>query len=157
MRKRLITPIPQAGTPDDEGWVDLDRAEVVEVTSEEKDYPVESALVEGKIRGWRAADSGTQTVRLIFDEPHRLTRIALVFEETEKSRTQEFVLRCSGDDGRSFREIVRQQWNFSPPDATREIEEFQVALSDVAVLELVIVPDISRGSARASLKRLRLS
>ena len=157
MRKRLITPTPKDGTPLDEGWLDLDRAAVVEVTSEEKEYPVESALVAGEMRGWRAADSGTQTIRLIFDQPQRLTRIALVFEETETSRTQEFVLRWSGDGGRSFREIVRQQWNFSPPNAIREVEEYQVELSDVTVLELVIVPDISRGSARASLKSLRLS
>jgi hypothetical protein len=72
MRKRLITPIPLAGTPNDEGWLDLDRAAVVEVTSEEKQYPVESALVSGEMRGWRAADSGTQTILLIFDEPQRL-------------------------------------------------------------------------------------
>ena len=63
MRKRLITPIPQAVTPDDEDWLDLDRAAVVEVTSEEKEYPVESALVSGEMRGWRAADSGTQTIQ----------------------------------------------------------------------------------------------
>jgi hypothetical protein len=157
MRKRLITPNPKDAGAHHEGWLDLDRLAVVEVTSEEKDCPVESALAGEDVGGWRAADSGSQTIRLIFDRPQRLTRIALVFEETETSRTQEFVLRCSGDDGRSFREIVRQQWNFSPPDATREIEEFQVALSDVAVLELVIVPDINRGSARASLKSLRLS
>jgi hypothetical protein len=106
--------------------------------------------------GWRAADSGTQTVRLIFDEPQRLARISLVFEETETERTQEFVLRWSQDGGRSFREIVRQQWNFSPPKTTREDEEYQVVLSDVTVLELVIVPDSSRGAARASLKSLRL-
>ncbi|MGB7898050.1 MAG: hypothetical protein WCF89_11405, partial [Candidatus Sulfotelmatobacter sp.] len=86
----------------------------------------------------------------------RLTRIALVFEETETERTQEFFLRWS-PDGRSFREIVRQLWNFSPPNTIREVEEFQVELSDVTVLELVIVPDISRGAARASLKSLRLS
>lgn len=157
MRKRLITPIPQAGTPDDEGWLDLDRAAVVEVTSEEKEYPVEYALVSGEMRGWRAADSGTQTIRLIFDEPQRLTRISLVFEETETERTQEFVLRWSPDGGRSFREIVRQQWNFSPPNTTREIEDFRVDLSGITVLELVIVPSISRGAARASLKSLRLS
>jgi hypothetical protein len=157
MRKRLITPIPQAGTPRDQGWLNLDRAALVGVTSEEKDYPVESALVAGEMRGWRAADSGTQTIRLIFDEPQRLTRIALVFEETEIERTQEFVLRWSLDGGRSFREIVRQQWNFSPPNGIREVEEFQVALSAVTVLELVIVPDISLGAARASLKSLRLS
>jgi hypothetical protein len=157
MRKRLITSSPQAGTPHDEGWLDLDRIAVVEVTSEEKEYPVEAALVAGEMRGWRAAESGTQTIRLLFDKPQRLARISVVFEETEMQRTQEFVLRWSPDGGRSFREIVRQQWNFSPPETIREVEEFQVELSDVTVLELVIVPDISRGSARASLKRLRVS
>ena len=107
--------------------------------------------------GWRAADSGSQTIRLIFDQPQRLTRISLVFEETETERAQELVLRWSPDGGSSFREIVRQQWNFSPPDTLREVEEYQVDLSGVTVLELVIVSDISRGSARASLKSLRVS
>ena len=156
MRKRPIMPIPQDAPHLEQGWLDLDRMAVVEVTSEEKDYPVESALISGEVRGWRAADSGTQAMRLIFDESQRLTRIALVFEETEVERTQEFVLRWSPDGGRSFREIVRQQWNFSPPNAIREVEEYPVELSDVTVLELIIVPDISRGSARASLKSLRL-
>jgi hypothetical protein len=157
MRKRLITPSPQTGTLHEEGWLDLDREAVVEVTSEEKEYPVEGALVAGDMRGWRAAVSGAQTVRLIFDMPQRLTRISLVFEENDTDRTQEFILRWSGDGGRSFREIVRQQWHFSPPETIREVEEFRVVLSDVTVLELTIVPDISRGSARASLKSLRLS
>jgi hypothetical protein len=155
MRKRPIMPIPQDAPHLEQGWLDLDRMAVVEVTSEEKDYPVESALISGEVGGWRAADSGTQTMRLIF-ESQRLTRIALVFEETEVERTQEFVLRWSPDGGRSFREIVRQQWNFSPPNAIREVEEYPVELSGVTVLELIIVPDISRGSARASLKSLRL-
>src|ERR1700687_1112639 len=157
MRKRLITTTSQNAPHLDKGWLDLDSAATVEVTSEAKEYPVESALVSGEMRGWRAADSGTQTIRLIFEEPQKLTRISLLFEESETERTQEFVLRWSGDGGRSFREIVRQQWNFSPPNAIREIEEYQVGLSDVTVLKLVIVPDISRGSARASLKSLRLS
>jgi hypothetical protein len=156
MRKRLITPIPQDAPPLDDGWLDLDDAAVVEVTSEEKGYPVESALVSGEMRGWRAADSGSQTIRLIFDKPQRLTLISLVFEETETERTQEFVLRWSPDGGRSFREVVRQQWNFSPPNASREVEEYQFDLSGVTVLELIIVPDNSRGSAHASLKSLRL-
>ena len=158
MRKRVTTSISQDAPCPDEAWLDLDRAAVVEVTSEDKDYPVEAALVSGEMRGWRAADSGTQTIRLIFDEPQKLTRISLLFEEGETERTQEFVLRWSPDGGRSFREIVRQQWNFSPPETTREIEDYQVELSDVTVLELVIVPDKSRGAAaRASLKSLRLA
>jgi hypothetical protein len=157
MRKRLITPIPQNVPLPDEGWINLDGAAVVEVTSEEKDYPVESALVSGKILGWRAADSGAQTIRLVFDESQVLKRIALIFEETEIERTQEFVLRWSGDYGGTFQEIVRQQWNFSPPNSTRDVEDYRVELSGVNVLELVIVPDIGGGVARASLKSLRVS
>ena len=158
MRKqRVFTTTPQGIRPHDEGWLDLDRAASVEVTSEEKDYNIESALVSGGTQGWRAASPGTQTIRLLFDQPQRLRRISLVFEESERERTQEFVLRWSPDGGHSFREIVRQQWNFSPPNTIREVEEYRVKISDVTVLELVIVPDISRGTTRASLKSLRVS
>jgi len=83
MRKRLITPSPKDVPHLDEGWLDLDREAVVEVTSEDKDYPVESALVTEEMQGWRAADYGTQTNRLIFDEPQRLKHIALIFGEAE--------------------------------------------------------------------------
>jgi hypothetical protein len=73
------------------------------------------------------------------------------------TRTQEFVLRASSSAGEPFREIVRQQWNFSAPTSTREIEEYAVELPDVRLLELTIVPDISGGLAHASLKSLRLA
>lgn len=156
MRKRLISPTPERARPHDESWIDLDGAAMVEVTSEDEDYPIESALSR-ETRGWRASRPGAQTVRLVFDEPQRLKRIALVFEENDTRRTQEFVLRWSADGGRSFREIVRQQWNFSPPETVRELQEYQVELSDVTVLELIITPDISGGMARASVKSLRVS
>src|SRR5438552_18762342 len=156
MRKRVLTPTPPGIRPHDEGWLDLDRAASVEVTSEEKDYGIDSALVSGETQGWRAASPGTQTIRLLFDQPQRLRRISLVFEETEAERTQEFVQRWSPDGGRSFREIVRQQWNFSPPKTIREVEEYRVELSNVTILELSIVPNTSGGPARASLKSLRL-
>src|SRR5438132_2075364 len=157
MRKQVFTPTPQGIRSPDEGWLDLDRAASVEVTSEEKNYGIDSALVSGETQGWRAASPGTQTIRLLFDQPQRLRRISLVFEESETERTQEFVLRWSPDGGNSFREIVRQQWNFSPPNTVCEIEEYRVKIEDVTVLELVIVPDISRGTTRASLKSLRVS
>jgi hypothetical protein len=48
MRKRLIPPIPQDAPTLDEGWLDLDRIAVVEVTLEEKEYPVEAALSKEK-------------------------------------------------------------------------------------------------------------
>ena len=154
MRKRLIAPAPENIPSRGQGWLDLARTAVVEVTSEEPGYPVESALVFPEMEGWRAAMPGAQTIRLVFDQPQSVKRISLVFEEQEAARTQEFVLRWS-PDGNSFREIVRQQWNFSP-ESNREVEEYQVQLSKVTVLELTIVPSISGGPARASLKSLSL-
>jgi hypothetical protein len=157
MRKRLISTTLEGVRPHNESWIDLDGAAVVEVTSEEEDYPIESALLLKETRGWRASRPGAQTVRLVFDEPQRLKRIALAFEEVDTRRTQEFVLRWSADGGQSFREIVRQQWNFSPPETVRELQEYHVELSDVTVLELIITPDISGGMARASVRSLRVS
>jgi hypothetical protein len=157
VRKSQITQIPQNAPLRDQAWMDVDRIASVEVSSEESDYPIESALLlEGK-KGWRAANPGTQTIRLIFDKPQKLRRILMVFEDTENSRTQEFVLRWSPDIQYSSREIVRQQWNFSPPDSVRETEDYAVELSEVKVLELMIVPDKSGGEVRASLASLRLA
>jgi hypothetical protein len=157
MRKRLITPTPESIRTRGESWLDVEGQAVVEVTSEDKNYPVESAFVSGAAQGWRAAAPGSQTIRLVFDHPQRLRCISLVFEESETARTQEFVLRWSPDGGNSVKEIVRQQWNFSPPGSVREVEEYQVELSAVTMLELIINPNISGGVARASLKNLRLS
>ena len=157
MRKRLITPTAERLGTLGQGWLDLERAAMVEVTSEDEHFPVESAFGSGDERGWRAAAPGHQTIRLIFDHPQRLRCVSLVFEEDETVRTQEFVLRWSSDGGSTLKEIVRQQWNFSPPGSTREVEQYQVDLHNVEVLELVIKPDVACGVARASLKNLRLS
>ena len=135
MRKRIIAR-PLHNPPPEKGWLDLESTASVEVTSEDNAFQIESALLQQDKRGWRAAEPGAQTIRLIFDEPQRLRRISVVFEETETKRTQEFTLRWSPDRGGSFREIVRQQWNFSSPDATREAEEYNVDLSNVTLLEL---------------------
>ncbi len=80
-----------------------------------------------------------------------------MFHEDEQERTQEFVLRWSSDGGQSYREILRQQYNFSPPEAAPELEDYDIDLNGVTALELRIVPDISGGSARASLAQLRLT
>ena len=149
MRKRIVIPTPATVQARGEGWLDLENAATVEVTSEDKDFPIESSLSIEARQGWRAAEPGVQTIRLVFDQPQELRR--------EVTRTQEFVLRASSSPGGPFREIVRQQWNFSAPTSTREVEEYRVGLSHVTVLELTIVPNISGGAACASLKSLHLS
>ncbi len=154
--RKLVTSASLVGASPARDWLDVGSAAVVEVTSEDGAFAVESALLQGEKRGWRASGPGPQTIRLVFDKPQKLRRIWVKFEEAEIKRTQEFILRWSPDGGRSYREIVRQQWNFSPPETERETEDYAVELSDVTAIELNIVPDQSGGEARASLKCLRL-
>jgi hypothetical protein len=157
MRKRPISTTQEPLLAHDERWIDMETAALVEVSSEEKDFPIDSALLPGEAKSWRAATPGPQTVRLMFDEPQKLRRIVLVFEENDIQRTQEFVLRWSPDGRQPFKEIVRQQWNFSPPDSVREVEEYRVELTGATALELIITPEISGGTARASLKSFRVA
>lgn len=156
MRKRIIAPAVQEAAAFDRDWLDVERLAEVEITSEDSAHPIESALRPGE-EGWRAAGPGKQTIRLIFSEPQWLRRVWLEFHEARVERTQEYVMRCSSDGGRSFREVVRQQWNFSPNGATRESEDHRVDLPAVNVLELAITPDIGGGTAVASLAGLRLA
>ncbi|HEY6333591.1 MAG TPA: hypothetical protein VI756_30000 [Blastocatellia bacterium] len=160
MRKRLIRPTPKDISPPDQEWLNLEQLANVEITSEDASHPIESALLpereSSQGSGWVAAEPGEQTIRLIFDQPVRLVRIWLLFIESEVERTQEFVLRWSPDNGQNFREVVRQQWNFSPPATIRELEDYRVDLSGVTVFELTIVPNKDGGTARASIAQLRL-
>jgi hypothetical protein len=158
MRKRIIGEGAK-GTPpiEHQGWLDLEPLVQVELSSEDAQCPIESALITHTGSGWRAQQPGKQAIRLLFDKPHRIGRIQLVFEEHECERTQEFALRWSVDGGVSWREIARQQYNFSPPGMTRELEDYTVDLDGLTILELSITPDISGGETRASLAQLRLA
>ncbi len=139
----------------DQAWLDLDRLASVEVTSEDPNFPVESAFAsEGP--GWRASQGGPQQIRLVFDRPQSLRRIQLRFQDAQDERTQEFTLRWlpAGDD--APREIARQQWNFSPAGSTTEVEDYAVELDGVLILELKIRPDLRRTDAVATLASMRL-
>jgi len=157
MRKRLITDVKQTTAPAAEDWLKIQDLAEVEITSEDSSHPIEAALSPGEGVGWRAAMPGKQTIRLLFTPPQRLCRIRLCFVERSLARTQEYVLRWSADKGRSFQEIIRQQWNFSPQGATAEIEEHHVELSGVTALELIIAPDVGNEDAIASLAELRIA
>ena len=156
MRKQIISQ-PQRESPSaNTSWLDLEALARVEVTSEDAAHPIESALLPVGATGWRAESPGEQTVRLLFEAPQRLRRIRLLFREEKEARTQEFVLRWSPTTESSSRDVVRQQYHFSPSGATEEMEEYQVDLDDVAALELRIIPNLNGGSY-ASLAQLRLA
>jgi hypothetical protein len=156
MQKRLVeTPTQDKETED--RWLDLDAMAEVELSSEDAAHPIEGALLSSGASGWRAAEPGTQSIRLLFHQPQRLRRIRLRFDEPAAERTQEFALRWSPDGGRSFRELVRQQYTFSPDGSTTEVEDLNVDLSSVTALELTIIPDQGRGQVFATLEEWRLA
>ena len=157
MRKRIITSVQQETAHPELEWLNIEALAEVEITSEDAAHPIESALLPGRTQGWRASGPGEQKIRLLFAHPQQIGRIWLNFVETHTERTQEYVFRWSPDGGKSFREIVRQQWNFNPQGATSETEDLHVDLPAVTVLELNIIPDISGGNAVASLAKLRLA
>ena len=157
MRKTQINRPVENIIHSDVVYLDLEHLAQVEISSECHEHPIESALVEGSKSGWQAASSGEQTIRLVFDQPQVIKQIFLLFDEPEMFRTQEFVLLWRMDNEDFFREILRQQYNFSQPLTTREIENITVDLKQGKALELRIIPDISGGEAWAKLTRLRIS
>ena len=157
MRKRIASPAPASITEDESAWLDLEQLAEVEVSSENRNAPIEGVFALRDPVGWCAATPGEQTIRLLFDSPQSLRRIEVLFVETARERVQEFVLRWASEVGGPLREIVRQQFHFSPGGAVQELESFSVSLTNVRILELHIVPDRGGGTAVATLGRMRLA
>jgi hypothetical protein len=160
MRKEIVGQRTVAGEGRSGGeWLDLASIARVQLTSEDPAFSVENALStnpELNELGWRADTPGPQTLTLLFDAPQNIRRIRLHFMEHRMERSQEFVLRYSSGE-ETDREIVRQQWTFSPSGSAQEIEDHTVALQSVTKLELVIDPDRGRGNSVATLNTFRVA
>lgn len=159
MRKSIVSPSPVAATPIPYLWRDLERIARVEITSEDEAFPIEHALGKTESTGWRASGTGPQIIRMHFDEPLTIHRIQLHFIEKATERSQEFAIFAGL--GTELREVVRQQFTFSPNGSTEEIEDYTVSLDGVTVMELKIDPDRShdptQSRSHASLQSLRLA
>ena len=159
MRKTILTTEDAGKAPAGGAWLDLEKIARVEISSEDPAFPIEHALGAATTTGWRAAGTGPQVIRLRFDEPQAIRRIQLHFIDRAAERSQEFALFAEIDGGR--REVVRQQFTFSPGGSTEEIEDYTVNLHGVATLELQIDPDRSHdpklSQSYASLQSLRLA
>jgi hypothetical protein len=153
MRKRLLS---SEELSIGEQWLDVGHVASVEVTSEDPEHTIESALLPSIGSGWQADRPGQQTIRVVFDTPQRVRRIRLRFVEPAVERTQQFTLRWAGRRDEPPREIVRQQWNFSPGGSTTEAEDYRIDLHGVSVLELTINPDVRSPDALASLAEWRI-
>jgi hypothetical protein len=158
VRKRIVSSDrtiakPRLGSQ----WLDLEQLATVEVTSEDPNFPIESVFAPDGGSGWRASKKGEQQIRLIFDQALALHRIQLHFVEPTRDRLQEFTVRWSAADGGQPREIVRQQWNFSPTGSRSELEDYEVNLDGVSALELVIKPDLTHNDGLATLAAWRVA
>ena len=158
MRKRILksNQAPSAPLP---GELDVVAIATVLVTSETADHPVENAFDARRGPGgsrWVAETPGEQTLILAFDTPQTIQQVLLEVEENQVSRTQELQLAISLDGGRTYRELLRQEYNFSPPGTTFEREEWLVAAEGVTHLRLWIKPDKGNRHGRASLTSLSL-
>lgn len=158
MRKRILKLNPDKASNLD-GQLDVSELAAVAITSESPDSPIENAF--DHLRGpggsrWVAETPGEQTLILTFDVPQDICRISLEVEETQAARTQELQLAISQDGGNTYQELLRQEFNFSPPGTTYEHEEWNVLARKVTHLRLSIKPDKSGGPFRASLTSLSL-
>ncbi|MGR8980937.1 MAG: carbohydrate-binding protein [Gammaproteobacteria bacterium] len=141
----------------DRALLALEELADIELTSEDPEFPIESALSGREGPGWRAGRPGRQIIRLIFKNPQDIHCVWLRFEESDRERTQEYCLRWSKDRKTAPTEILRQHWNFSPPGTSAETEKHVLDLADVKVLELMINPDIGSNEAFATLNRLKIA
>ena len=158
LRKQIIKVLPQVSEAVP-GEVDLATVAAVLVTSEDPEHPVDHTFDglsgPGGTR-WVAGETGEQAVILAFDAPPAIRRVVLGVEEREVARTQELQLAVSGDGGLTYRELVRQEFNFSPPGTTFEREDWAVVAEGVTHLRLVIKPDKGGKPCRATITSLVL-
>jgi hypothetical protein len=157
MRKQIIKPAPAAAST--AGRLDVAAIATVLVTSELADHPVENVFDgqggPGSSR-WIAEADGEQTFILAFDAPQDIRTVELEVEETIVSRTQDLQLAVSVDGGKTYRELLRQEFNFSPESSTFEREEWAINIKGVTHLRFQIKPDKGGRPGRASISSLVL-
>jgi F5/8 type C domain len=156
LRKQILT---THRTTSGRGAAEKDIAAVatVLVSSEDPRHPIDYAFDGQRGPGasrWIAAQSGEQTLMLAFDTPQTIRRILVEVEEPSISRTQEMAVSISQDGGQTYRELVRQEYNFSPPGTTLEHEEWSIDAHAISHLQLRIKPDKGGRAGHATLTML---
>lgn len=131
-------------------WLDLDALAHVTIV-------VRGRRVERSPGTWSADHPGEQLIDIRFHHPTSVGRLRVVSSETTQSRTQELTIWASLHRGEQHREVVRQQFNFSPHGATEEVEDYVLQLETVSAIQLRIVPSIDGRPAVAHVRELRVA
>ena len=157
LRKQLLTshpiPTPRAFERD------ISAIATVLVTSEDPDHPIDHVFDGQRGPGasrWIAAQSGEQRLILAFDAPQTIHKLRVEIDEPDVNRTQEMYVSISTDRGQTYRELLRQEYTFSPPATSHEREEWTLNADGVSHLQVGIKPDKGGRACRATLTSLTL-
>ena len=156
LRKHIVKVPPRLSVPE-AGELDIAATATVQVTSEDPAYPIEHVFDTRRGPGgsrWVAAEPGEQTLILAFDTLQSIRQTIVEVEEPDINRTQELRLSVSHDGGQTYRELRRQEYNFSPPGTTFERENWTVLAEGVTHLQLWMNPDKEGKPCRATLTSL---
>jgi F5/8 type C domain-containing protein len=158
IRKRLMSG-PSSTPPERPGEIDIARQATLTYSSEDPDHPLEY-LIDGHCgRGatrWAGArPNETERIVLEFDQAQRISRLVYEVEEGRQERTQEVRVEVSSDHSRTYRQVLAQDYTFSPQGATFQHEDLRLDLSTITHVSLTIVPD-KGGPGVATLTSLRL-
>jgi F5/8 type C domain len=128
-------------------------------SSEEPAHPVDSMFDGRDGRGgtfWESARENTaETLLIELDQRQSISRLIFEAEERQLERTQEVRVEVSCDGGNSFRQLLVQEFVFSPGGATFQREDLRVGVEGASHLRLTVVPN-KNGSGKAKLTSLRL-
>ena len=141
------------------GEIDIAGCATIAYSSENSAHPIEHMLDgrcgPGATRWISARPDTVEHIVVEFDRPQAISRLVYEVEEAMRQRTQEVRVEVSEDGGRSYRQILVQEYNFSPGGAIYQHEEQRFNLPQVTHLRFTIVPNKS-GSGTATLTALRL-
>src|SRR6516162_9017449 len=121
LRKRQLTAdgVESTSAP---GELDIASCATIAFTSEDPAHPVEHLLDGSSGPGatrWTSARADTSEQILVeFDKPQIVSRLVYEVEEATRERTQEVLVEVSEDGGRTYRQILVQEYTFSPGGAT---------------------------------------
>src|ERR1700680_11042 len=117
------------------GEIDIAGCATIAYSSEDPAHPVEHMLDgrsgPGATRWMSARPDTTEHIVIEFDRPQTISRILYEVEETMRERTQEVRVEVSEDRGQSYRQILVQEYNFSPGGAAYQREEQRFNLPQV--------------------------
>src|SRR5438552_111631 len=142
LRQEILRTAPSpSGSPPPGSTMDIAAVASVLVTSEDPTHPIEHAFDGLATSRWISAEPGEQTVIIAFDAAQAIRSVFVEVDEPEVSRTQEMELSLSVDGGRTYRHLLRQEYNFSPPDSSHETERWSIVADGVTHLRVTIKPD----------------